>query len=969
VILLFFFASGLSALVYQVVWTRAAGLAMGNSPAAVGTVVAIFMGGLAIGSAWGGRAAARVRPLRLYGILEIAVGLLALAVPLLFRAVEPLFAAAYGTPFFLPAGILASSVVLLPATILMGATFPLLVGHAGGAEAAGRLYAANSAGAALGALGAGLFLVPRIGYTATTAVAVAVNLVVGALSLRMGSAAPAPATPSAPVPLSRPEKAAVAVYAISGFAALASEMAWTRALVLALGSTVYAFALILAGFILGLALGSALAARRAPLLRNPLRAAAALQLAIAGWGALLVYLLADLPVRMADVIALLADHFLLLQLAEAAVVLGLVLVPTALMGALLPVTLAVFRGDAARSVGRLYAGNTLAAIAGTLAATFLLVPSLGLDWTLRIVCGLNLVAALVAAAFDPEGQVRFRGILGTAAAAIGLGAAALPSWDLALSASGSYLFALGQGADPASAARRQPVEAAYWDAFGLVTIHRAPGGRTLRVNGKTDASSGSADMPAQVLTAQIPLALHEDPREVLVIGLASGITLASAQSHGPAAVDCCEISPAVLRGSAHFADANGGALARPGTRILLQDGRTHVRYGGRSYDAIISEPSNLWVSGMAHLFTVDFFREARARLKPGGVLAQWVQAYRISRDDFRGVLRGFSEVFPEAHLWEMNPQGDYLLTGFLEPASRSFKAVRGRTERPEVARMLRSAGIADAPSLLACYVMGPEEVAEAARGARRLTDDDCWIEYTAPLSMLRWSLGEVYGVFEGRARSSRRLFDPASLGDLEGRSLDRYARSRADQRGAISCMGGRDPRLFRERIDALIESNPEDALARQYAEQEGRTAYRQALHLHGQGLHAPAMTALSGVPRNSAVHPDALVLEGWILVLSERPREARERYGRALQARPGMVEAQVGLAQIAEREGKADEARRILEKAVSTSPRNSGARTAYARFLWRRGEKERARAELEQALRDAPGDAAALELRRQFGSE
>jgi spermidine synthase len=958
VVQLFFFASGLSALVYQVVWTRAAGLALGNTPAAVGTVVAVFMAGLALGSAWAGRSAHRFRPLRLYGILEIAIGLFGLAVPWLFRAASVIQAAAYGTVLFAPLGILCSALVLLPATVLMGATFPLLVQHAGRTEAAGRLYAVNSAGAALGALGAGLFLVPRVGYAATTWLAVAVNVAIGLAAIRMGGKAAPPVSVPAGAPLSPPEKTAIAVYALSGFAALIAEMAWTRALVLSLGSTVYAFTLVLSGFILGLALGSEVAARRLDRLKDPLRTAALLQILIAAWGALLVWLLSDLPIRMADVIVLFSDHFLLLQLAEAAVVLGLVLPPTALMGALLPVSLAVFRDGPARSVGRLYSANTLAAILGSLAASFLLIPRLGVDWTLRLVVVVNVLAALVAVGRRP-------GRLGIAAGVVGLAAFVLPRWDLALSASGTYLFAPwldenespdGQGA--LDLARRHPIEAAYWDAFGLVTVHRVPGGRALRVNGKTDASSNAGDMPAQILTAQIPLLLHPDPQEVVVIGLASGMTLASAQSHAPRAVECLEISPAVVRASAHFAETNLHATTRPGTRVLVQDGRTHVRYAARPVDVLISEPSNLWVSGMANLFTAEFFREARARLAPGGVFAQWVHTYKLSPDDFRGVIRTFREVFPECHLWEMNVLGDYLVTGTVERPRLRREALERRIARPEVSSMLRTAGVADLPGLLAAYLMGPEELANAAGPGRILTDDDCWIEYTAPLSMLKSDLAATYAIFEAHRRSARDLFDPPIP------ALDRLSESRQALRRAILLTGGKEPERFRESIDALLRANPQDALARRFAEREGRAAYRRGAQYRSLGLADQAFRPHSGVPVHCSQYPDALVLQAFIRSVMGQPQAARDLYGRALTARPQMVEAQVGLAQLAENEGKLDEARRLLEKTVRESPRSAPARLAFAQFLLRRGEKDRARAEEEAARRLAPGDPAPPELFR-----
>ncbi len=966
----FFFASGLTALAYQVVWTRSAGLALGNAPAAVGTVVAVFMGGLALGSAWAGRVASRVRPLRLYGQIEIAVGLFALAVPWLFRAAAPLLAAAYDTPLFGAAGVLACAVLLFPATFLMGATLPLLAQHVDRKDGAGKLYAVNSAGAALGALAAGLFLLPRIGQAATTGLAAAVNVAVGLAAMKLGGRAPSPpAVRPPPAPLQRPQKTALQVYALSGFAALVCEIAWTRALVLSLGSTVYAFALILFAFILGLALGSALAARKAAYLRDPLQAAGVLQILVAAWGAGLVWILGDLPERIQDVILLFRDDFLLLQLAEAGIVLGLLLPPTTLMGALLPVALAVFRqegGEAGRSVGRLYAFNTAAAIAGTLAATFLLVPCLGTDLTLRLAAGVNVAAALAAIWLGSPAKARRRFALTGASATAGLAAVFVPRWDLEAASSGNYLYASARELDEVAG---HEIEGTYWDAFGLVTVHRTRSGRFLRINGKTDASWGSEDTPTQALIAQIPMILHPEPRDVLVIGLGSGITLANAQTHDPASVECVEISPAVVRAAGHFSGVNGDACARPGTRLVVGDARTHVRYGGGAFDVIASEPSNLWVSGMAGLFTVDFFREVRARLKPGGIFAQWVHAYRLSPRDFQGVMRTFVEVFPRASLWEMNPQGDYLLIGTAEERKWRIGEIARRIGLPAVARNLSEIGIDDVFHFLAGYTMGPGELAALAGKVPRMTDDDCWVEYAAPVSMLRANLPGVIALMESARRNAREMLEDSGLDEASARRLDRFAESRRRLCRALLSAGGKAPGTFGPAMDAILRINPEDSLARRYAEREGKAAYQRAFAFQAAGQMEAALAELDGVPARSDPHADALVLQGWIMVRLGRIEDAQERYREALRAYPRTVEAQVGLAQVAEAQGRAEEARAMIEEAIHWDPRSAVARVAHARFLWRRGEKDRARDEVERALRDNPGNAAALELRKGFKSD
>ncbi len=823
---------------------------------------------------------------------------------------------------------------------MMGATLPLLAQHVDRTGGAGRLYAVNSGGAALGSLVAGLFLLPRIGMAATTFLAVALNVAVGLAAVRLGGRAPAPPSePPPPAPIERPQKAAILVYALSGFAALVCEMAWTRALVLSLGSTVYAFTLILFAFILGLALGSALAARRAASLRDPLLAAGLIQLAIAGWGAGLVWVLGGLPVRIHGLIAAAGKDFLLLQLAEAGLVLALLLPPTALMGALLPVTLAAFRQEGGRPVGRAYAWNTAAAIAGTLAASFLLVPALGADLTLRAAAAVNLAAALAALWLGAAGGPRRKAWLTGAAAGLGAGDCLVPRWDPAAASIGAYFYSdifehalAARGETLDEAARRRRIEASYWDAFGLTTVHRSGNALDLRVNGKTDASWGTEDMAAQALITQIPLVLHPAPRDVLVIGLGSGISLANAQSHAPDTVECVEISPAVVRAAAHFAAVNGDACSRPGTRLVVGDGRAHVRYAGKSWDVIASEPSNLWVSGMANLFTVEFFREARARLKPGGIFAQWVHLYRLSPRDFRGVVRSFTEAFPQALLWELRPGVDYLLAGTVEERKWRLEEIERRIAAPDVAARLSEVQVRDAAHFLACFVMGPARLAALGAGAPPMTDDDCWIEYAAPASMLRASLAGMIDLLEEGRGNPREILETAGLDEAVLRTLDRFADSRRRLARALYPSEGKDPSVFRVAIDSILDDNPEDAAAARHAGAAGKAAFRRADDHHSAGRIAEAMQELDGVPLRGGWHVKACILRGRIL----------------------------------EDQGRPDDARGLLEEEIRWNPKSAPARVAYARHLWRRGEKDLARAEVERALSDNPGNAAAMELREKY---
>ena len=415
--LICFLASGTSGLVYQVVWMRELTLVFGATTLAVSTVLAVFMGGLAFGSLTGGRWADRAkRPLRLYAWLELAIGLYGLAIPFLFSLLptiyQPLWRTA-GLSFFtlsLVRFVLAGLVLAIP-TVLMGATLPVLSRVvARRAEAVGRdvgmLYTVNTVGAVIGASLAGLFLIPSIGMAGTTAVAAILNLVAGAVAYAMDrrqtlepevASDGAVEAPRSQV-LTRPASIALfAAFGVSGIAALVYEVAWTRALSLVLGSSVYAFTIMLTTFLVGLALGAGLGAWLADRVRRPLLVLSIVEGAVGISAFAGLFLIRELPY----VFLVLHRQF---EASPAALLLGtrllvaalVMLVPTTLLGAVFPLAVRAAAGRVnaiGRTVGALYSVNTLGAIAGAFASGFLLIPWLGVEGSLVAAIVLNFVAA------------------------------------------------------------------------------------------------------------------------------------------------------------------------------------------------------------------------------------------------------------------------------------------------------------------------------------------------------------------------------------------------------------------------------------------------------------------------------------------------------------------------------------------------------------------------------------------------
>ncbi len=765
--LLVYALSGAAALVYEVAWTRLLTLSLGHGVAAASTVLAAFMGGLAIGAAVAGPASDRVpreRAMRIYAGLEVTIAVLALAMPIGLAAMEPLLGRAYadgagGAGFPLLRLLTSVLLVALPA-VAMGATFPFVArwyvpDAAAATRDAGALYAANTAGAAAGALVTGFMLLPALGLRLTTWTGVAMNLAVAAVAWwlaaaplpepRVPAAAPAPGaragartTPARAVraasPLvSRPWLAALAM-AVSGFLSLGLQIVWSRLLAQVLGPTTYAFSLVVAIFIVGLAIGAVAGRRLAVGARHPVSGlAAAIGLAVL-LGALAVWTVDDGLRAMAAAVAA-PDATFESVLARQVLLVTAWLLPLAVaLGCAFPFAIrtGIGRDDSlGADLGLIYALNTVGAIAGALAAGFVIIPAFGLHGSLR---GLGAGAALAALAVLVAGRPRGAGRVGawSAAAAALVASLALPHWDQALFTSGAYKYASAMSGDALQVSLRAGHLPYYKEgATATVAVRQAAGTTSLAIDGKVDASN-AGDMLTQRLLAHVPLLLHPNPKTVAVLGLGSGVTLGSALTHPIERADVLEISPEVVEASRFFEPENGAALRDLRTRLILGDGRTHILLGREKYDAIISEPSNPWMAGIAALFTREFFEAAKARLTPGGVLCQWAHTYDISGDDLKSIVGTFATVFPDATLWLVG-NGDILLIGSNQPLVDQVAALPERlAARAQAAANLAGVGAKDAFALTSLLIAEGAGIEAFSRGAPLQTDDHAPVEFTGP---------------------------------------------------------------------------------------------------------------------------------------------------------------------------------------------------------------------------------------------
>ena len=751
ILLAAFFLTGISSLVFEVVWTRVLLLSLGATPVAVSTVLGAFMAGMAAGAAAGGRSWLRRHdPVVVYAALEAFAGVYAWASPWLLTWVD--VAAPGGRA-------LMAAALLMPATVAMGASLPVLaraVGRGGAPPAAGvgRLYAANTAGACLGPVLAVFALFPAVGLAASLWLAGGVNLVVaaGLLLVRpMRSPAPADGGPAqandaveAPGTNGRPDPLVVAMLTVSGAAAMVYEVAWSRTLTSVFGSSAYGVSIMLSVFLVGLAAGAAAAAAWLRRRAQPVAPVTLAWILIGASGAAFI----SLVVARRLPFAFLALHESLgagtwVPFLSQFLLSALLMVPsTLLMGAALPMAVGTIDRprDLGDAVSRLYTGNLLGSAAGAVLASWVLMAGLGMETSVRAASVLVLATAGVVAARRAASAIR---PVAVSAGAVVFVLVLDPSAPAVQKSFGFYAVP-DSYRDYDSAALRQLLSAHrvlyYRDgATATVAVQEVDRYRLLKINGKTDASNGVGDLETQLLLGHLPL-MATDAKRVAVVGWGSGDTVGAVLTHPVDTVDAFEIEPAVVEASRYFEPENGQPLEDPRLRLVLGDARTQLRERGAEYDLIISEPSNPWLTGVASLFTQDFFEEAAARLSADGVFCQWFHLYGMSEESTRSLVATFRSVFP--HMLAFKDR-DLILLGSRAPIRFSFPRMQALFERPAVRDSLGRAFIAYPADILVQLSLDDAGAASFGAGGALNTDDNMRLELAAPRSLYQDQIGAI----------------------------------------------------------------------------------------------------------------------------------------------------------------------------------------------------------------------------------
>jgi spermidine synthase len=770
-----FVLSGATALIYEVLWARMLGLVFGATTIAVSTVLAAFMAGLALGSALAGRLAPRIaKPIAAYGWMEIGIAVYALLVPILFRGVDNLYGFFFQElrPGFFTFTLLRfalSCLLLLVPTTLMGATLPvlsaaLLRAENHDANSVTRLYACNLAGAIIGTLVAGFVLLPALGVRTTIVITAATNIVIGAVALAIQrrlktisrQAEARGGSSVAQSPLNEASSAENLFYLTafaSGFVTLSTQVAWTRVLSMIIGSSTYAFSIVVALFLIGLAGGAWLVGRKD---RSPqLRAAILVVELITALG--LVFSLFVLNLIPALLVALgfrlkVASWagLLALQILSATL---LILVPALLMGMVMPLVL-VWASNQARAVsrvGRSYAVNTIGAIAGAFATGFVLIPKTSIRFTLLLAASCCVLVAAFAyqptrTGLDPLLK-RCVAVCVFAPALVILLFIVAPPMNLADLSIGAYdslvrvLALTREGANDNGQVAGPNVHELLWYREGptaTVSVRRDGDTVSMGINGRTNASDSIYDMPTQVMLGQLPMLLAPQRQNALVIGFATGVTVGAMLQSPIESVTCVELEPATIAGSQYFNHVNNRPLDDPRTKLIIDDARTYLRVSPQRYDVIVSEPSHPWVPGVANLFTEEFFELGSQRLTEQGIFVQWVQIYQLSRESLRSVLATYHKVFPHVFVFRvggLNKGKDLLLVGSKQPLNLDRLAERFADLR--IQAELALVNLRSETDVRSWFVCDESRLGPAVAGARINTDDNMHIETTVPREAFR----------------------------------------------------------------------------------------------------------------------------------------------------------------------------------------------------------------------------------------
>ena len=789
VLLLLFVGSGCAALIYEIVWFQMLQLVIGSTGVSLGVLLGSFMGGMCLGSlALPKYVPMHRHPLRVYATLELAIG----ALGLLLLALIPLVGGAYvsvapsglGSVLFRAA---LAGLLLIPPTVLMGATLPAISRYVTttpvGVSWMGFFYGGNIAGAVLGCLLAGFYLLREFDIVVATFVALFLNVAVAALAAGLSryathEASERPSDETVPV-FAVSHRAVLLAIALSGLTALGAEVVWTRLMGLMLGATTYTFSIILAVFLAALGVGSIAGSYVSRTSPNPriafavCQAGALLGIAWTAWA-----IATQLPYWPINP-SIAQGPVPVFQLDLARAVWALTPAPL-FWGASFPLAVASVADegqDPGELMGGVYASNTVGAIVGALGFGVILIPLLGTQNAQRLLIVLAAVAALVLVAPRFLGSDRGRAgpvvMVQLVVAVVAVLALLVPPIPPVLVAYGRYAptyeqpntLYLGEG-------RNSSISVTELDN----------GVRNLHVGGKVVASTEPQDMRLQGMLGHLTALLHDDPKTVLVVGFGAGVTAGTFVTYpGIARIVIAEIEPLITEeASSYFTEVNNDVLSDPRVEVVHDDARHFLLTTDETFDLITSDPIHPWMKGAAALYSAEYFDLARAHLNPGGVITQWVPLYETNAAAVKSEMATFFEAFPDGTVWgnTYNGEGyDVVLAAKNGGISVDVDQFVDRLQAPEnegVAMSLAQAGFPRALDLLTTYTAGASDLAPWLEDAIVNRDRNLRLMYLAGLGLNQYIAGDIYAELLEFRRFPDELFT-GSVGRLDAlKQIMRY---------------------------------------------------------------------------------------------------------------------------------------------------------------------------------------------------
>jgi spermidine synthase len=785
-IYLIFFLSGAAALIYELLWVRYLSLIFGGSHLAVTTVLAVFMGGLALGSYAIGKKAGNYRKLlRLYGFLELGIAVSALVFVALMRFYPVIYvplAQINDSPIYLSfIRIMFATVALIVPTTLMGGTLPVLSSFissraSGLGSRLSFLYGFNTIGAVVGTAAAGFFLLPHYTVSATLTIAVSINVLVGVLGIVLQDKAQAvqdkaateeKAATDANIPDTVvaeqqenifPLKLVLWGIGVSGFCALGYEVLWTRILSIVIGASVYGFTLLLMAFLAGIGLGSTayglflriFGMQRKGEESHSLRSVAGFGFVqmIIGVSALLVTLhIRNLPSHAAflhdffHTMKLRLDPFQTRQLANFVLAFSFMFVPAFFMGVAFPLAGKIhgqYKKIVGHAVGEILSYNTIGAILGSAVSGFVLIYLLGIQRSLQVIILINIGFGLLVMVSVMGRKLLNWGISGAVAIAA-LVLVIKPDlwrlWDPKFYAIyQSQLVEMYRSPEKVREDMGNTDVLYYGEGVhAIVSSIKAAERQFFITNGRVEASNRSQDRQCQYTLGHLPMLLNKNPKRVFVLGTGSGMTLGATSVHPSVEqITLAEIEPKVLGVARTFGIYNHYVLDNPKLRIVFNDGRNFLMTTKEKFDVITADPIHPWFSGAGYLYSAEYFKLAAEHLNPGGIVCQWLPIYELTEENLKSVVKTLREIFPYVMVWLTHDDAE--LIGSNSPIVIDEKDLERRIKVPEVQQDLEPVKMGTAEDFLSYFVMGNEGARAYSLGGRINTDDNVYLEFSAPHS-------------------------------------------------------------------------------------------------------------------------------------------------------------------------------------------------------------------------------------------